>query len=144
MVGHLTAGLCAIASFGLRAASTQAPLSRLVATNPDCGLGPGAGGRAVSRERLADLLWLHQGSEQARDGLRNCLLELRKALGANAVRYLVSDFAHCRLCGGRSRPLRAAGRAVICRAPTRPHRSGDRAAHKSLVRNPSYGCAHSF
>jgi len=55
------------------------------------------GGQAVSRERLADLLWPYQGSEQARHSLRNCLLELRKALGANAAQYLVSDFAHCRL-----------------------------------------------
>ena len=38
------------------------------------------GGQAVSRERLADLLWPYQGSEQARHSLRNCLLELRKAL----------------------------------------------------------------
>src|SRR5712671_4611218 len=55
------------------------------------------GGQAISRERLADLLWPYQGSEQARHSLRNCLLELRKALGANAAQYLVSDFAHCRL-----------------------------------------------
>ena len=34
------------------------------------------GGQAVSRERLADLLWPYQGSEQARHSLRNCLLEL--------------------------------------------------------------------
>src|SRR5499433_4209803 len=55
------------------------------------------GGQAVSRERLADLLWPYQGSEQARHSLRNCLLELRKAFGAKAVHYLVNDFAHCRL-----------------------------------------------
>src|SRR5262245_30777820 len=54
-------------------------------------------GQAVSRERLADLLWPYQGSEQARHSLRNCLLELRKALGARAAQYLISDFAHCRL-----------------------------------------------
>src|ERR1700674_3716753 len=54
-------------------------------------------GQSVSRERLADLLWPYQGSEQARHSLRNCLLELRKALGATAAQYLVSDFAHCRL-----------------------------------------------
>src|SRR5207245_3917226 len=54
-------------------------------------------GQAVSRERLADLLWPYQGSEQARHSLRNCLLELRKALGANAAPYLVGDFAQCRL-----------------------------------------------
>src|SRR5215469_17010426 len=55
------------------------------------------GGQAVSRERLADLLWPYQGSEQARHSLRNCLLELRKALGPSGVRYLVADFANCRV-----------------------------------------------
>ena len=55
------------------------------------------GGQAVSRERLADLLWPYQGSEQARHSLRNCLLELRKALGPSGARYLVTDFANCRM-----------------------------------------------
>jgi DNA-binding SARP family transcriptional activator len=55
------------------------------------------GGQAVSRERLADLLWPYQGSEQARHSLRNCLLELRKALGPSAARHLVADFATCRI-----------------------------------------------
>src|SRR6516164_4103267 len=55
------------------------------------------GGQAVSRERLADLLWPYQGSEQARHSLRNCLLELRKALGPSAARHLVADFANCRI-----------------------------------------------
>ncbi len=54
-------------------------------------------GRAVSRERLADLLWPYQGSEQARHSLRNCLLELRKALGSAADLHLVADFANCRI-----------------------------------------------
>src|ERR1700752_5439118 len=54
-------------------------------------------GEAVSRGRLADLLWPYQGSEQARHSLRNCLLELRKALRPAAAQYLVCDFAHCRL-----------------------------------------------
>jgi DNA-binding SARP family transcriptional activator/TolB-like protein len=54
-------------------------------------------GRPISRERLSDLLWPYQGSEQARHSLRNCLLELRKALGENAGRYLVAEFANCRL-----------------------------------------------
>ena len=53
------------------------------------------GGHAVSRERLADLLWLYQGSEQARHSLRNCLLELRKALGRSAAVHLVADFTNC-------------------------------------------------
>src|ERR1700740_2183536 len=52
-------------------------------------------GQTVSRERLADLLWPYQGSEQARHSLRNCLLELRKALGDGAARHLVADFANC-------------------------------------------------
>src|SRR6201997_1681428 len=54
-------------------------------------------GEAVSRERLADLLWPYQGSEQARHSLRNCLLELRKSLGASAATHLVADFSNCRL-----------------------------------------------
>jgi DNA-binding SARP family transcriptional activator/TolB-like protein/Tfp pilus assembly protein PilF len=56
-------------------------------------------GQTVSRERLADLLWPYQGSEQARHSLRNCLLELRKALGHTATEHLVADFANCRLQG---------------------------------------------
>src|SRR6516164_1147122 len=55
------------------------------------------GGQAVSRERLADLLWPYQGSDQARHSLRNCLLELRKALGPQAGAYLITDFASCRV-----------------------------------------------
>src|ERR1700736_2849147 len=55
------------------------------------------GGQAVSRERLADLLWPYQGSEQARHSLRNCLLELRKALGTGAALHLVADFVNCRI-----------------------------------------------
>jgi len=54
-------------------------------------------GQAVSRERLADLLWPYQGSEQARHSLRNCLLELRKALGREAGPHLAADFASCRI-----------------------------------------------
>src|SRR6266699_2493425 len=54
-------------------------------------------GQSVSRERLADLLWPYQGSEQARHSLRNCLLELRKALGPKAGRHLAADFANCRI-----------------------------------------------
>ncbi len=55
------------------------------------------GGQPVSRERLADLLWPYQGSEQARHSLRNCLLELRKTLRPNAAAHLVADFANCRV-----------------------------------------------
>ncbi len=54
-------------------------------------------GQPVSRERLADLLWPYQGSEQARHSLRNCLLELRKALGEGAASHLVADFGNCRI-----------------------------------------------
>src|SRR6516164_3366474 len=55
------------------------------------------GGQAVSRERLADLRWPYHGAEQARHSLRNCLLQLRKPIGPSAVRYLVADFANCRI-----------------------------------------------
>src|SRR5256885_4821208 len=55
------------------------------------------GGQPVSRERLADLLWPYQGSEQARHSLRNCLLELRKALGRGTDAHLAADFANCRV-----------------------------------------------
>ncbi|MBV9202185.1 MAG: winged helix-turn-helix domain-containing protein [Alphaproteobacteria bacterium] len=54
-------------------------------------------GQPVTRERLADLLWPYQGQEQARHSLRNCLLELRKALGRNTDPHLVADFATCRI-----------------------------------------------
>src|SRR5437879_2261045 len=54
-------------------------------------------GQPVSRERLADLLWPYQESEQARHSLRNCLLELRKALGTCATAHLVADFVSCRI-----------------------------------------------
>lgn len=53
--------------------------------------------RAVSRERLADLLWPYQGTDQARHSLRNCLLELRKALKASADAHLGTDFSSCRV-----------------------------------------------
>ena len=81
-------------------------LGSLVIERDDCRLGKvpkkarallgylaAQGGQAVSRERLADLLWPYQGSEQARHSLRNCLLELRKALGPSAARHLIADFA---------------------------------------------------
>src|ERR1700747_3878734 len=54
-------------------------------------------GQPVSRERLADLLWPYQGSDQARHSLRNCLLELRKVFGKEAAAHLVADFANCRI-----------------------------------------------
>jgi len=85
-------------------------LGSLVIERDDCRLGKvpkkarallgylaAQGGQAVSRERLADLLWPYQGSEQARHSLRNCLLELRKALGPSGAGYLVADFANCRI-----------------------------------------------
>src|SRR6266404_5530863 len=85
-------------------------LGPLVIESDDCRLGKvpkkarallaylaAQGGQAVSRERLADLLWPYQGSEQARHSLRNCLLELRKALGPSAALHLVTDFANCRI-----------------------------------------------
>src|SRR5256885_12196230 len=54
-------------------------------------------GQPVSRERLADLLWPYQGSEQARHSLRNCLLELRKVLQPDASIHLLADFTNCRI-----------------------------------------------
>jgi DNA-binding SARP family transcriptional activator/TolB-like protein/Tfp pilus assembly protein PilF len=85
-------------------------LGSLVIERDDCRLGKvpkkarallgylaAQGGQAISRERLADLLWPYQASEQARHSLRNCLLELRKALGPSGVGYLVADFANCRI-----------------------------------------------
>jgi DNA-binding SARP family transcriptional activator/TolB-like protein/Tfp pilus assembly protein PilF len=85
-------------------------LGPLVIKSDDCRLGKvpkkarallaylaAQGCQAVSRERLADLLWPYQGSEQARHSLRNCLLELRKALGHSAALHLVTDFANCRI-----------------------------------------------
>src|ERR1700741_1446552 len=87
-------------------------LGALVIESDDCRLGKvpkkarallgflaAQAGQAVSRERLADLLWPYQGSEQGRHSLRNCLLELRQAVGAGAGDYLVADFASCRLHG---------------------------------------------
>jgi DNA-binding SARP family transcriptional activator len=52
-------------------------------------------GAAVSRERLADLLWPYQQSAQARHSLRNCLLEIRK--GGVGEGVLLADFSHCRI-----------------------------------------------
>src|SRR6516165_8011967 len=91
-------------------ALTIGVLGPLVIESDDCRLGKvpkkarallgflaAQGGQAVSRERLADLLWPYQGSDQARHSLRNCLLELRKALGAQAGPYLMADFASCRV-----------------------------------------------
>ena len=84
-------------------------LGSLVIESTDCRLGKlpkkargllaylaAAGGQSVSRERLADLLWPYQGSEQARHSLRNCLLELRKGLG-DATVHLAAEFSHCKL-----------------------------------------------
>ena len=62
-------------------------LGSLVIESDDCRLGKvhkkarallgylaAHGGQAISRERLSDLLWPYQGSDQARHSLRNCLL----------------------------------------------------------------------
>jgi DNA-binding SARP family transcriptional activator len=50
----------------------------------------------MSRERLSTMLWPYQQTEQARHSLRNCLLELRKALRTDAVKSLITDFTDCR------------------------------------------------
>src|SRR5713226_3395373 len=85
-------------------------LGSLIIESDDCRLGKvpkkarallaylaAQGGQPVSRERLADLLWPYQGAEQARHSLRNCLLELRKALGPISALHLFADFASCRI-----------------------------------------------
>lgn len=54
-------------------------------------------GRPVSRAQLSDLLWPYCGSSRARHSLRNCLLELSKALGLDAKRHLAIEFVNCRL-----------------------------------------------
>jgi DNA-binding SARP family transcriptional activator len=74
------------------------------------------GGQAVSRERLANLLWPDHRSEEARHSLRNCLLQLRKALGPGAALHLVTDHADCRL------------QHVLERLSRSPHRSELQAA----------------
>jgi DNA-binding SARP family transcriptional activator len=55
-------------------------------------------GERVPRDRLADLLWPYQDTEQTRHSLRNCLLEVRKA-SASARDWLGTDFVHCWLTG---------------------------------------------
>jgi DNA-binding SARP family transcriptional activator len=54
-------------------------------------------GHAISRERLADLLWPYQTSDHARQSLRNCLLKIREALGLSAAHYMDSDNTNCRI-----------------------------------------------
>ena len=54
-------------------------------------------GEGVSRERLADLLWPDQASEQARHSLRNCLHELRAGLGQKAFSEELGGPFACRL-----------------------------------------------
>jgi DNA-binding SARP family transcriptional activator len=74
-------------------------------------------GQAVSREQLADLLWSHQKSERAYHSLRNCLFQLRQALGSSASCFMVTDHRSCRI------------REVVCdldhfeRLSRSPHRS---------------------
>jgi DNA-binding SARP family transcriptional activator len=74
-------------------------------------------GQAVGRERLADLLWSHQKSERAYHSLRNCLFQLRQALGSSASCFMVTDHRSCRI------------REVVCdldrfeRLSRSPHRS---------------------
>src|ERR1700747_3110442 len=57
------------------------------------------GGQAVSRERLGDLLWAYQGAEQVRPRLRNCLSKLHRPRCRRGPRYVVADFATCRIEG---------------------------------------------
>src|SRR5690242_16480096 len=64
------------------------------------------GGQPVSRERLADLLWPYQGSEQARHSLRNTQLPVGAAQGAWARGSLSLGGRLCELSntGYRRRP----------------------------------------
>jgi TolB-like protein/Tfp pilus assembly protein PilF len=48
-------------------------------------------GRAVPRERLADLLWGRSGGEQARRSLRQCLMMARASLKAAGADALLAD-----------------------------------------------------
>src|SRR5882762_8601648 len=52
-----------------------------------------AHGRAVTRSKLADLLWPH-ASEQARHSLRNSLLDIGRTLGS-VHDTIGRDFYHC-------------------------------------------------
>jgi DNA-binding SARP family transcriptional activator len=54
-------------------------------------------GQAVGRERLTDLLWPRQRSERASHSLRNCLFQLRQALGPSASCFMVTDHRACRI-----------------------------------------------
>ena len=54
-------------------------------------------GETVARNKLADLLWPYQGSEQARHSLRNCLLEVRKSLGPSLRQCFSATFTTCQL-----------------------------------------------
>jgi DNA-binding SARP family transcriptional activator/TolB-like protein len=56
-------------------------------------------GNAVARERLAFLLWPDNSDEQARHGLRNCLFDIRRIVGASINRWLQAD-SHQLLLGG--------------------------------------------
>ncbi len=48
-------------------------------------------GRPTSRDQIATLLWGNTATEQARQSLRQCLVALRKALGAKASELIVGD-----------------------------------------------------
>jgi len=48
-------------------------------------------GRPTPKEKLATLLWGNSGSEQAGQSLRQCMVSVRKALGAEADGLLLSD-----------------------------------------------------
>jgi DNA-binding SARP family transcriptional activator len=85
-------------------------LGRLVIASDDCHIGklPKKGyalvaflavqrDQAISRERVADLLWPYQSSDEARHSLRNCLFRLRKAFGPTGGRHLITDATSCRL-----------------------------------------------
>src|SRR5262245_56206968 len=53
-----------------------------------------AGGRAYGRDKLADLLWSDRGDKQARDSLRQALVDLRDALADIRPPPLTTDHDH--------------------------------------------------
>ncbi len=54
-------------------------------------------GQPVARSKIADLLWPCQTSEEARHSLRNCLLDISKALGPDYDDTIERKFGGCRL-----------------------------------------------
>ena len=56
--------------------------------------------QSATRERLCGLLWGDRGEAQARSSLRQCLLEIKKALEPSGLDLLVANREHIRLATG--------------------------------------------